>query len=169
MKMNFKIGTMDIKELNIRTPEVAVELDFSLTEARGIYDLKKQIIKDLPEMLIDLKASADKFVELDKAFNEEHNKHDGFNADDIVFTKTEEEIARRYNSKDKAPDVSSKSRRDGRAFDIRVAKVNAINEVIEEFDKDFYYDEDNASGANGMIGDIKGFLHIMKDRFRNKK
>ena len=161
MKMNFKIGTMDIKELNIRTPEVAVELDFSLTEARGIYDLKKQIIKDLPEMLIDLKASADKFVELDKAFNEEHNKHDGFEADDIVFKK--------HESRDKAPDISGKSRRDGRAFDIRVAKVNAINEVIEEFDKDFYYDEDNASGANGMIGDIKGFLHIMKDRFRNKK
>ena len=68
MKMNFKIGTMEIKEFNITTPEVEVELDFSLTEAVGIYDLKKQLIKDLPEMLIDLKASADKFVELDKEF-----------------------------------------------------------------------------------------------------
>lgn len=73
MKLRFKLGNVEIEELGIKLGGVEIETEFSLEETAGVYELQKRAIKELPEILTDLKTGANKFQELDKEFREEQS------------------------------------------------------------------------------------------------
>lgn len=71
MKLRFKLAGIEVAGVKIDNIEVATE--YSLHEITGEYALVKQIIKELPEVMTDLKAGFVKFTEIDNEFKEAEN------------------------------------------------------------------------------------------------
>lgn len=68
MYTKFKLSNVQIGEVKIGNVEV--ESKYKLDEVQGIYALVKTAIKEIPEMLEDVKAGALKFREIEKEFEE---------------------------------------------------------------------------------------------------
>lgn len=68
MKLRFKLAGIDVQGIKIDNIEVSTE--YSLQEITGEYALVKQIIKELPEVMTDLKTAFVKFTEIDNEMEE---------------------------------------------------------------------------------------------------
>lgn len=68
MKLRFKLAGIDVQGVKIENVEVSTE--YSLQEITGEYALVKQIIKELPEAMTDLKTAFVKFTEIDNEMEE---------------------------------------------------------------------------------------------------
>lgn len=68
MYTKFKLSNVQLGDIKIGNVEV--ESKYKLDEVQGIYTLVKTAIKEIPEMLEDMKAGALKFREIEKEFEE---------------------------------------------------------------------------------------------------
>ena len=86
-KFDIKVGTMAV-EINgqlLNTPEVNIQTDveFTLGEAKGLYDLQKQIVSELPGIFKDLAIS------LASAFSESEQKIEEIRSKDLERQRQE--------------------------------------------------------------------------------
>lgn len=120
MKLKFKVGNIEVKEMGLNFGGIEIETEFTLEETTGVYDLQKKVIKELPEILTDLKDGAMKFQELDKEFNETARKE----IEDEMVEPTQESL-------DTARAILNKFRME---FPTREEQSCQVNGVIADID-----------------------------------
>ena len=167
MKFEFKVGNVEIKEIGLALGAVEVKVEYSLEEAKGAYNLYRTAIKEMPEILTEVKTVADKFQELDKEFNAKWNVTEVYKNDvaENVVNKCCSEFTREENLEEDAihEELVRKYGEPANYIPATDESIATVNAVSDAFDKEFPIKEEQMGQVNGVIADIKGFFRKIKE------
>lgn len=69
MRFELKLGKIKIEEIGTELENIEVKVEYNLREAEGMYSLYRTAIKELPEILEDIKVGFLKYSEIDSEIN----------------------------------------------------------------------------------------------------
>ena len=96
-KFNFNLGAVSIENVEVKDISMEMEVEYSSKEMFDMYKLMKNMIKDLPIMLEDMKIGYETFNRINEEIIESETQHSMFDikevhSEEVTESRMEQEV-----------------------------------------------------------------------------